>query len=397
MHSSTRRHLGGLGAPALGTAGPPPASKRSGNHWGAPSSTSICRRVAAMFSTLDWAVKGATGSSRSTVPNEIECARRTAADIPFGDWKFDYREFHPIYPPPAENAGGVAPGAPTLEAEIAALVQEAQESLRQPDDEDRDAGQDLQRQAAVSGDVREFSATLPKNIAVRVNWPGLERHPWDPDIRINDPVRAREAVSSRNAQTRPVVFAVLLGTSLAAAWIVGLPPSLIQGRHPTALDQTSPRSGESLDSNGRPTLGRPEANWEAVPRLGNTGRIAGPAPGVPSRRREFAPSAPQQPKPVRTALLAPPSAGPSEPATSSLGHRPDFLPRPAPFPETKPDTVDGWIVRDVFGGTAVLEGPDGVRRAARGDSVPGLGRLESIVRWGNRWIVVTDRGLISTP
>ena len=354
-----------------------------------------------MFSTLDWAVKGATGSSRSTVTNEIECARRAAADNPFGDWKFDYREFHPIYPPPAENAGGtrasVAPGAPTLEAEIAALVQEAQESLRQPDDEDWGVGQDLQRQAAVSGNAAEFSATLPKNIAVRVNWPGLERHAWDPDIRINDPVRAREAVSSCTAQTRPVVLAVLLGTSLAAAWIVGLPPSLIQGRHPTAIDQTSPPSGESLDSNGRFTPGRPDANREAAPRVGSSSKIAGPAAGIPSRRREFAQSAPQQPKPVKTALLAQPGAGSSEPATSSLGHRPDFLPRPTPFPETRPDTIDGWSVRDVFGGTAVLEGPDGIWRAARGDSVPGLGRLESVVRWGNRWIVVTDRGLISTP
>jgi hypothetical protein len=66
-------------------------------------------------------------------------------------------------------------------------------------------------------------------------------------------------------------------------------------------------------------------------------------------------------------------------------------------PETRPTTIEGWTVLDVRGGTVVLEGPDGVRTAARGDTVPGIGRIESIVRWGNRWIVATASGLIATP
>jgi hypothetical protein len=53
-------------------------------------------------------------------------------------------------------------------------------------------------------------------------------------------------------------------------------------------------------------------------------------------------------------------------------------------------------VRDVSGSTAALEGPDGTWRAARGDIVPGLGRVESIVRWGNYWVVSTSRGLIAS-
>jgi hypothetical protein len=65
-------------------------------------------------------------------------------------------------------------------------------------------------------------------------------------------------------------------------------------------------------------------------------------------------------------------------------------------PETRPTTVPGWTVVDVRDGTAVLEGPDGIRMAARGDAIPGLGRIESIVRWGNRWIVATANGLIAT-
>lgn len=70
----------------------------------------------------------------------------------------------------------------------------------------------------------------------------------------------------------------------------------------------------------------------------------------------------------------------------------------APAPETRPTTISGWRVVDVRNGTAVLEGPDGIRTAAtRGDTIPGFGRVETIVRWGDRWIVGTAHGLIATP
>jgi hypothetical protein len=69
----------------------------------------------------------------------------------------------------------------------------------------------------------------------------------------------------------------------------------------------------------------------------------------------------------------------------------------APFPETKPTTIAGWALLEVANGTAVIKGPNGVWRVVRGDTVPGVGRIDSIVRWGNRWIVATSSGLISTP
>lgn len=65
-------------------------------------------------------------------------------------------------------------------------------------------------------------------------------------------------------------------------------------------------------------------------------------------------------------------------------------------PDTKPTTIPGWTVRDVYGETAVLAGPDHVWTVKTGDNVPGVGRVDSIVRWGNRWIVATSAGLIST-
>ena len=68
-----------------------------------------------------------------------------------------------------------------------------------------------------------------------------------------------------------------------------------------------------------------------------------------------------------------------------------------PVPETRPTTIEGWMLREVTDGTAVLEGPNGTWTVRRGDTVPGVGRVESIVLWGKRWIVATSKGLISTP
>jgi hypothetical protein len=68
-----------------------------------------------------------------------------------------------------------------------------------------------------------------------------------------------------------------------------------------------------------------------------------------------------------------------------------------PWPETKPATIAGWTLRGITNGTAVLEGPHGTWRAMQGDTVPGVGRVESMVRWGGRLIVATSSGLISTP
>lgn len=86
------------------------------------------------------------------------------------------------------------------------------------------------------------------------------------------------------------------------------------------------------------------------------------------------------------------SANPGLPATPPVAREPVVA-----APETRPATVEGWTVREVRGGTVVLEGPDGIRTGSAGDTVPGVGRIDSIVRWGNHWIVATAIGLIASP
>ena len=63
----------------------------------------------------------------------------------------------------------------------------------------------------------------------------------------------------------------------------------------------------------------------------------------------------------------------------------------------KPGAVEGWVVRDVHRGTALLEGRMGLIEVDPGDVVPGLGRVDAIRKQDGRWVVVTPRGLIMSP
>jgi hypothetical protein len=68
---------------------------------------------------------------------------------------------------------------------------------------------------------------------------------------------------------------------------------------------------------------------------------------------------------------------------------------PAGLP--KGGAVEGWVVRDVHRGTALLEGRMGLIEVDQGDVVPGLGRVDAIRKQDGRWVVVTPRGLIMSP
>lgn len=75
------------------------------------------------------------------------------------------------------------------------------------------------------------------------------------------------------------------------------------------------------------------------------------------------------------------------------------IPPPAPLATQggKPGAVEGWVVRDVHRGTALLEGRMGLIEVDPGDVVPGLGRVDAIRKQDGRWVVVTPRGLIMSP
>jgi hypothetical protein len=72
---------------------------------------------------------------------------------------------------------------------------------------------------------------------------------------------------------------------------------------------------------------------------------------------------------------------------------------PAAVAPPKPEvarmpTVEGWVLRDVANGSALIEGRRGLYEVFAGDPVPGVGRVDAIRRQDGRWVVVTSKGLI---
>ena len=82
----------------------------------------------------------------------------------------------------------------------------------------------------------------------------------------------------------------------------------------------------------------------------------------------------------------------SPPATAAVA-------APVPLPVPKPEvarlpTVEGWVLREVAHGGALIEGRQGIYEVYTGDPVPGLGRIDAIRKQDGRWVVVTSKGLV---
>jgi hypothetical protein len=96
---------------------------------------------------------------------------------------------------------------------------------------------------------------------------------------------------------------------------------------------------------------------------------------------------PAAPAPVAAAAPAPAAA---KEVTGSI-----TPPPAAPKVEVgRLPTIEGWILRDVANGGALIEGRQGIYEVYAGDPVPGLGRVDAIRRQDGHWVVVTSKGLI---
>ncbi|MFC0241645.1 hypothetical protein [Rhodopseudomonas telluris] len=99
---------------------------------------------------------------------------------------------------------------------------------------------------------------------------------------------------------------------------------------------------------------------------------------------------------LRTAQVEKPAPAPTQVASASQDVTGSVSPKPAPRPNDvgRLPTVDGWVLRDVYDGAAVVVGREGTFEVYAGDPLPGLGRVDAIRRQDGRWVVVTSRGLI---
>jgi hypothetical protein len=212
------------------------------------------------------------------------------------------------------------------------------------------------------------------------------------DHGIMPPARDELLCSTPSAAARwlhPALVTGALAVAVGVGWLGGASPSFFFAPAAAPVQQANP-SGCVREAGKDIACANAKSDREVMPSAPTPAKLASPGPGAnrahePSRGTQQANAATNKDVPTTNSI----SAG-------STQERAKVLPRPAPAPETRPTTIEGWTIREVVGGTVVLEGPGGAFRAAQGDTVPGVGRIESIVRWGSRWIVATSKGLIST-
>ncbi|MFZ2157482.1 MAG: hypothetical protein WAV72_15370 [Bradyrhizobium sp.] len=99
------------------------------------------------------------------------------------------------------------------------------------------------------------------------------------------------------------------------------------------------------------------------------------------------------------AVPVPVAAAPAAARDVTGSISPPAVAAPVPLPVPKPElarlpTVEGWVLRDVANGGALIEGRRGIYEVYAGDPVPGLGRIDAIRKQDGRWVVVTSKGLV---
>jgi hypothetical protein len=179
----------------------------------------------------------------------------------------------------------------------------------------------------------------------------------------------------------PALVTGALAVALGVGWIAGASSSRFFAPAPAATPLQQVSAPSCAREAGQEIACAAKTDRQAM--AGAAAKVAGPGASGLTRGHERS----------RSPQLASAGANKDPLTTNSIA---PAAARPVAVPETRPTTIEGWTIREIAGGTVVLDGPSGAWRAAQGDTVPGIGRIDSIVRWGSRWIVATTKGLIST-
>ncbi len=410
-----------------------------------------------MFYTLAAAAK-ASGLGASAIRTAIERGQIAAIKDLFDEWQVEDSELHRLYFPVGpgtakrnEGSSTSFPSGTRLERQIGAQPQEAGPALRRGCDAAAPESGDADHGEATGGSASGRPGTVPclpagaendatdversplasqQCVALLEERSGTDRHEtqdarlqlsaldhtdriaignalfWESEIRVDGRHETMDSALRPLPNRRPVI--VLTGALLVAfctGWIGGLGTYHLFG-HSLVSVLNENRTYSSAPSGNQVAAAEKERRDLAAGAL-VTGKIAPPAVAENRARRRYSstqgiPQAPET-RPSKFASLTRQNS--AEAALDNTGdssvagapYATNSFSRRIPVPETKPTTVEGWTVRSVYNGTVILEGPGGVWTAARGDTVPGLGRVNSIVLWGSRWIVATTRGLVTTP
>ena len=156
------------------------------------------------------------------------------------------------------------------------------------------------------------------------------------------------------------------------AEIVELKASLEHNSKTTTGRSTRPATASTRSKGAEPAAKLAKLS-ETVDKLRAAQASTTTAAAAPAPAKEVTGSIPQQ---QAAAAPAPTPAAPPKPEVARL------------------PTVEGWVLRDVANGSALIESRRGMYEVYAGDPIPGLGRVDAIRRQDGRWVVVTSKGLI---
>jgi hypothetical protein len=362
---------------------------------GAANSASV---VIMLFSVAQAAKQ--TGLGEFTILRAIEDGRIVGTKDLFGEWHIDEKDLDDLAAAATDAHRFEETGA-GRNAVIVASVQHASDT---PVDQSPDA----QEHACGPLDVYDSSPhrTPPhgRNVSLEVHESRTislqlaqsetaihSRSTWD-EIRLDGSEKISQSVpfGCRRWHVRSLpIRAILL---LVVGWVGGLSSYHVYQSLTPRQELPKASNQGSVFANQVPSPADPRQG------LGAEGNAKTPGKSTSSgfdRRPRRQPGSQTLAQPRNATKPAPEQDVPTQSIVTKQQDR--VMAPPAHFPETRPTTVNGWTLREVVNGTALLEGPYGTWKAGRGDIVPGLGRVDSIVLWGNRWIVATSRGLVTTP
>ncbi len=317
---------------------------------------------------------------------------------------------------------GAAPATPAMPAssEPATAAAEVEAAKLTPDQEETSPKADLPKMDAVSMEGPKVEAESSKIEAPKVDAPKIDDvKPEAPSFPGNVMIMApgervgadtKAAAGSSGKRRFGVMAAVValatvagaLGGALATAGVGKLigGDSTQASVKDTALETSVARLDAeivelkaSLEHNSKTTTGQinkasdrldkvEKAQVEPAAKLAKLSetvdklRAAQPttAAAAPAAAKDVTGSIPQQ-----VAAVTPPASAQAAPPKPEVARLP---------------TVDGWILRDVANGSALIESRRGMYEVYAGDPVPGLGRVDAIRKQDGRWVVVTSKGLI---
>jgi hypothetical protein len=146
---------------------------------------------------------------------------------------------------------------------------------------------------------------------------------------------------------------------------------------------------DRLDRTAQDSAGKAARLAEQLERLASADRDPAKLAPLMDRlermEKQASAASPATPKPA-----APATGEPSQ--TGSIDTKPQADLKP---PINKSAPLEGWVLRDIYDGVALIEGPNHrFHEVAPGQSVAAVGRIEAIERRGKAWVVVTSKGVI---